>query len=546
VENTESIQAAINAADENDTIIVKAGTYYECIIINKSLTLIGEVGAIVEGNGKRHTIEITANGVTLVGLTVNGSCNSPWSGIYVGSLYNNITGNVVLNHYYGIHVYDSSNNFLRGNILSGNRFNLRVWGLYLEHFIHDIDPSNKVNGKSVYYWVNKHDEQVPSDAGYVAIINSSNIIVKDLTLTNNGEGVLFAYTKNSTINNVTASNNLRGIRLLYSHENTVIGSKITDNYWCGIVVDTSLSNKVYENDISGNREYGVVLAYSSLLLIQSRYNVISRNNITNNQVGVDIWEAFENVVSCNVFRNDYRNIMFDSSRNNSIYGNLIRNGEFGLWLFRSGNNHIYHNSFVDNAIQVYTQDILSSNIWDNEYPSGGNYWSDYTGVDVDMDGIGETEYVIDNSNKDRYPLIALIHVFSVGPCNEVSFDVDVVSNSTVSNFQFSLTQRIMSFNASGPEDTLGFCRITIPSIVIQDLWENNYTVLADGNPPVTFRNWTDGTYTYLYFTFNHPEQKIVMIPEFSSNILLWLLLFFVLVMSKIMRRVRLEQMRSRR
>lgn len=191
----ESIQAGILAAKDGDTIIVKAGVYHECLVIDKSLTLIGEHGAIIQGNGKGHTVEITAYRVTLIGFTINGSCKSPWSGIYIHSTCTNITGNIIMNHYCGIRIYDSSYTFLRNNSITSNRFNLWVWGLYLQHFIHDIDSSNTVNGKPVCYWINKQNEQVPSDAGYVAVINSSNIAVRGLTLTDNGEGILLRIQK---------------------------------------------------------------------------------------------------------------------------------------------------------------------------------------------------------------------------------------------------------------------------------------------------------------------------------------------------------------
>jgi len=67
------------------------------------------------------------------------------------------------------------------------------------------------------------------------------------------------------------------------------------------------------------------------------------------------------------------------------------------------NNRIYHNDFVDNKKQV--QSYSSSNVWDDGYPSGGNYWSDYNGYDSNHDGIGDTSYFIDENNTDHYPLM---------------------------------------------------------------------------------------------------------------------------------------------
>jgi len=72
-------------------------------------------------------------------------------------------------------------------------------------------------------------------------------------------------------------------------------------------------------------------------------------------------------------------------------------------LYLSSNNTFYHNDFIDNAYHVDSE--RSTNVWDNGYPSGGNYWSNYTGVDANSDGIGDTPYIINVNNRDRYPLM---------------------------------------------------------------------------------------------------------------------------------------------
>jgi parallel beta-helix repeat protein len=96
-------------------------------------------------------------------------------------------------------------------------------------------------------------------------------------------------------------------------------------------------------------------------------------------------------------------IYLHDSYNNSISGNKVTDNVWGIGLGNSFNNTIYHNNFVDNTAQ--TLSINSINIWDNGYPSGGNYWSNYTGVDANGDSIGDTPYVIDANNTDNYPLM---------------------------------------------------------------------------------------------------------------------------------------------
>lgn len=93
--------------------------------------------------------------------------------------------------------------------------------------------------------------------------------------------------------------------------------------------------------------------------------------------------------------------------------NTALGGGTGVAFWGSSNNTIYHNNFLNNPLQAYDDSFnspFSVNIWDGGHPSGGNYWSDYqtkysNAAQIDGSGIGNTSYVIDSQNKDRYPLI---------------------------------------------------------------------------------------------------------------------------------------------
>jgi len=154
--------------------------------------------------------------------------------------------------------------------------------------------------------------------------------------------------------------------------------------------------------------------------------------------------------------------------------------------------------------------------------------SDYRGVDeksgigqnqIGSDGIGDTPYYVEDDYKDNYPLMAPLLAFNAGSWEGISTNVYVASNSAVSNFQINIPERVISFNVTGVPGTVGFCRITVPNILVQDMWQGNFTILFDSEP-WPFRNWTDTTNTYIYINYTHSEHEIVIIPELSLNMIL--------------------------
>jgi hypothetical protein len=161
-----------------------------------------------------------------------------------------------------------------------------------------------------------------------------------------------------------------------------------------------------------------------------------------------------------------------------------------------------------------------ANKWDNGHE--GNYWSSFNGTDLfggtyqnvsGSDAIGDTPYVIDENNKDNYPLMGKFSSLDATLAGE-TFQVSVISNSTTSDFKFEVGtetgNKIIQFNIMGAEGTIGFSRIAIPI----GLMSPPVIVLAGQREIVpTLLNIQNTALNYLYFTYSHSNQTILIISS---------------------------------
>lgn len=256
----------------------------------------------------------------------------------------------------GIHLSSSSNNALSGNHITNNDR-----GIWLEDSSNNVISGNHIT-------LNK-DEGIL--LGY-----SSNNVISGNNVTDSNYPIWLDNSPDNTISGNTVMTSVdEGIYIINSSNNNVIsGNMLIDNV-DGIHVTTSSNNAIYDNHITGGENYGIAL-------IEASKNEIYNNNITQCSNGmIIVW----------------------GSSNNNIYKNNITKNQLGLSFDTASNNVFTHNNFVDNIKQV--ENLESTNVFDDGYPSGGNYWSDYTGVDKDEDGIGDTQYVVATGNQDEYPLI---------------------------------------------------------------------------------------------------------------------------------------------
>jgi len=198
------------------------------------------------------------------------------------------------------------------------------------------------------------------------VIEKDNIVLDgtDFTVAGNGtgSGIMFTGRSGVTVRNTVIKNFLGGIKLIHCLDINIVNNDITDND-PGIWLFFSNSSVISKNIIAGNYLAGIIL------------DISSNNSILENDV-----------------RDNSASIVFEYSVNGGVAF--------------SSDNRIFHNNFVNGT---YVNTYFAGqpvNFWDDGYPSGGNYWSNYNGTDADHDGIGDIPYIIDANNTDRYPLMA--------------------------------------------------------------------------------------------------------------------------------------------
>src|SRR3972149_4384808 len=315
-------------------------------------------------------------------------------GIYLSNSSNNNTliGNNASNNFEGIYLVSSRNNTLSGNNMSENVYNFDLEGCAIEQpinedtspntspdpyfpippyntfatynnqpsscsilddYIQKIDTTNRVDGKPIYYWVDEKNKQISDDAGYVGIVNSTNITVKDLTLNYNGQGILFVSTDNSMIENVSISSNYVGIYLASSNNNTLSGNNASSNY--SIALYNSNNNTLHDNKVLNK--------YDRIYLFSSSHNTLTGNNapiylsfssdsnmLSSNNASINLSTSSGNTLSDNNASNSYEyGIYLFSSNDSTLIRNNASNNYKGIYLASSNNNTLIDNNMLENV-----------------------------------------------------------------------------------------------------------------------------------------------------------------------------------------------------
>ena len=201
-------------------------------------------------------------------------------------------------------------------------------------------------------------------------------------------------------------------------ENVVIRNMEIRAFWCGIYLDLCQNVRIVGNTITNGSENtrGIYLSqeYWAGGYSWPSHNAVIRNNITEQGTGISIRRTGNNsIFENNLTDNDFGLDLSEADYNLVVGNNIMRNskpwnGEWwdtagiGVMFYDSTHNTFYHNNFVDNDEDLHLSGggDFPFNVWNESYPSGGNYWGCYTGADSNGDGFGDSSYYLDN-----YPLM---------------------------------------------------------------------------------------------------------------------------------------------
>ena len=327
------------------------------------------------------------------GQILNNNCsNNNNKGIRLWNCNNSIiSGNTVnKNVFYGIALYGSHNNTISGNtisntligiilegqlggsnnVVSGNLMNecgLKIHGNLETLLSHEIDTTNLLNGKPLYYYtneVNLRSNDFPN-AGQLILINCSDSLISNLNVSYTTIAISLHYCNNIIISGNTLNNNTYyGIKLASSDSNYISGNTANTNNMAGIFLVDSNNNDVSGNTVNNNYYFG------GIYLINCNNNTVSENTANNSKRfhGMCIENSNNNIISGNIVNNNnWSGILLYISNYNIISGNTANyNKECGVVLYTSSYNTISGNSLIGNDECIVELHCQENMIQDND------------------------------------------------------------------------------------------------------------------------------------------------------------------------------------
>lgn len=325
-----TIKEGVWSANEKDTIVVKKGIYQEYdIIIDKPITIIGEDMPVIDGEMKGEILKILSDDVSLDGFNIKN----------VGTSYTE--------DYAAVRVVRSKNFTIQNLVLEKLFF-----GIYIEKSDDGRIFNNKITGDA--------KEEYNSGNG-IQLWYSQNIVVDQNRISQVRDGIYLEFSNFCEITNNISTDNVRyGLHFMFSNDD------------------------LYEQNTFQNNGAGVAVMFSKKI---EMYNNTFKDNWGSAAFGLLLKEINDSEIRGNKFENNTTGINIEgSNRVNFNNNDFISNG----WAIKSRGacyaNHFFDNNFMYNSFDLAYNSKLNDNTFSN------NYWSNYTGYDLDKDGIGDVPY----------------------------------------------------------------------------------------------------------------------------------------------------------
>lgn len=329
-EQFSTIKQALDSAQPGAVISVAYGIYQEGQIeINQPVTLVGKQYPVIEGPAKAGAILVTSNGVHISGFQIQNVETS-----YIEDLA-------------GIKLEEANH-----CVITDNRLLNCFFGIYLQKSSNCIIANNQVIGRA---------EQEMSSGNAIHLWYSNYVRIENNLVTRHRDGLYLEFVDNSTIIANTSSHNLRyGLHFMFSNDNRYSQNRFETN-GAGVAVMFSRNIIMTDNEFLNNwgtASYGLLLK-----------------------------EIYDGEISNNLFSHNTIGIYAESANRLNIHNNDLKSNGWALKILGS----CMDNTFTGNNFFTNTFDLTTNSIRDhNSYT--GNYWSSYTGYDLDKNGFGDVPH----------------------------------------------------------------------------------------------------------------------------------------------------------
>ena len=496
----ENIQDAIDAAKDGDTILVKEGRYKENVVVDKTLSLVGEgnESTIIENGG--NVVEIRADWVNISGFKIkngsegieissnhthifenNFSNNDNYGLVFRESNLNSISNNIFFNNgNYGIHFREVHNTSVVKNIFDSNRIGAYVSGSNDNDFFDNLLIENEyglfvVRSNRCMFQDNTCTD---SEYGFYVTESENNSFLNNICKDNSNSMYFIDYCDNNFISNNTCSNSSRGIKVIQDCDNSIISNNICDTGKWGIFLSSGCDNNLVEKNVVSNYTNAITL---------SNDNEVKRNRLFFNDIGILIWDTHRNEII-----------------NNTIYSN-----KNGIELTHSSKNNTAHNNFFYNnteyAINATDNDGYSINATDNWF--GHTFGPFHPENNSAGKGDNVTDYVLFEpwlkEPQNYEPVVSVITSISPNPAlvgTTISFVGSVPEHATIEQYAWR-------------SETTELYNGTKPGFSLSNLSKDTHTIYLKVQD--NYGIWSEEVSTKL-IVHEQPTAKIVSISPTLS------------------------------